>query len=131
MKYVRFGDLNIKTSVSGFAIKLDGYRASIPAFVKQGRVLTWKRLIRKFEKHVAWSITTSAASSMVGGGKSKQHNPQLQAPPPQLLPGTPGRGGPAQASKDKEERERERGIKALFSPPAQEDRSKLLFGGKR
>jgi hypothetical protein len=126
MKYVRFGDLNIKASVSGFAIKLDGYRASIPAFVRQGRVLTWKRLIRKFEKHVAWSITTSTASSMVGGSKSKHHGPP-QAPP-LLLPGTGG--GQAGSSKDKEDKERERGVKALFSPPAQEDRSKLLFGGK-
>lgn len=123
MKYVRFGDLNIKASVSGFAIKLDGYRAAIPAFVRQGRVLTWKRLIRKFEKHVAWSVTTSAASSMVGGGKSKHHAP---APAPQLLPAAVG--GPQ--GRDKEDKERERGVKALFSPPVQEDRSKLLFGGK-
>lgn len=138
MKYVRFGDLNVKVSINGFAIKLDGYRASIPAFVRQGKVVTWKRLIRKFEKHVVWSVTTSTASSMVS--KSKHHSPP---PTPSLLgqqlPGMGGGGGGGggagqqqghgkllQSSSSGEDKER--GVNTLFSPPTQQDRSKLLFG---
>lgn len=68
MKYVRFGDLNVDVSINGFAIKLENYVASVPHFVRQGKVMTWKRLVRKFEKHLVWNITKSTASSMMGRG---------------------------------------------------------------
>jgi len=64
MKYVRLGDLNVDVSINGFAIKLENYVASIPHFVRQGKVMTWKRLVRKFEKHLVWNITKSTASYM-------------------------------------------------------------------
>jgi hypothetical protein len=134
MRYLRWGDLNVKVSVNGFAVKLDGYRASIPAFVQQGKILNWKRLIRKFEKHVVWSITTSAAASMVGagggGGKGK-----LSA---SVEGGGGGEGGAGGGGRDgvrlllsgHSGDEKERGVTTLFSPPPKEDRTKLLFGGK-
>ncbi len=130
MKYLRFGDLNVKVSVNGFAIKLDGYRASIPAFVRQGKVVTWKRLIRKFEKHVVWSVTTSTASSMVSGGSKSKHHPHA-ADAGGGGGGSSSHGGarlllPSMSSGD----DKERGVNTLFSPPPKEDRTKLLFGGK-
>ncbi|EWM25535.1 conserved uncharacterized protein [Nannochloropsis gaditana] len=125
MRYLRWGDLNVKLSVNGFALKFDGYRASIPAFVQQGKILSWKRLIRKFEKHVVWSVTTSAAASMVSGGGKGKGNYQLAN---DGAGGWGERDGSKLSPNGNGEDEKERGVNTLFSPPPMEDRSKLLFG---
>src|SRR6056297_711134 len=125
MRYLRWGDLHVKLSVNGFALKFDGYRASIPAFVQQGKILSWKRLIRKFEKHVVWSVTTSAAASMVSGCGKGKGNYQLAN---EGAGGWGERDGSKLSPNGNGEDEKERGVNTLFSPPPMEDRSKLLFG---
>lgn len=122
IKYVRFGDLNVEVSISGFAIKLESYRASVPPFVRQGRVLTWRRLIRKFEKHAVWAITTSAASSMMGGGGSTTKTKGLGTTATLVAPLFGGDGQTALAhfnsNNSRDEEEEETAAK-----------SNLLFGG--
>jgi len=133
MRYLRWGDLNVKVSVNGFAVKLDGYRASIPAFVQHSKVLSWKRLIRKFEKHVVWSITTSAAASMVGaggGGGKGRLSASVEGGGGEERGAGGGGGGSRLLLNRVGGDEKERGVNALFNPPPKEDRTKLLFGGK-
>jgi hypothetical protein len=70
-KYVRFGDLNVVVSLSGFTLALDAYRASVPPYVRQGRVLTWRRLIKKLESHALHSV----ASAFWGRNSAPNPNP--------------------------------------------------------
>jgi hypothetical protein len=81
MKYVRFGDLNVDVSINGFAIKLENYVASVPSFVRHAKVLTWKRLIRKIEKHLVWSITKTTASNMMTSKKGPGTTPHDERSP--------------------------------------------------
>ncbi len=62
-KYVRVGQLCLRIACHGFVVNLNGFALELPPFVTRGKLCSWKKLLRKFEGHLAWHVTKESASS--------------------------------------------------------------------
>ncbi|ETW09995.1 hypothetical protein H310_00406 [Aphanomyces invadans] len=69
--YVRIGNICLNISCLGFVVNLNGFELELPHFVCQGKLCTWKQLLRKFEGHLAWHVTKESASSGLNHVKKK------------------------------------------------------------
>jgi hypothetical protein len=81
IKYMRVGDINVDVSTLGFTLNLDKFKAVMEPFFCRGELLTWKRLIWLFERHLVWSLTkNTAATSLTRLGEMFRLKPsQTQA----------------------------------------------------
>ncbi|RHY50398.1 hypothetical protein DYB38_009405 [Aphanomyces astaci] len=95
--YVRIGNICLHISCLGFVVNLTGFELELPHFVCQGKLCTWKQLLRKFEGHLAWHVTKESASSGLNHVKKKfmtlnktfkrkDKQPHLTPPPPPPFP---------------------------------------------
>ncbi|OQR84248.1 hypothetical protein ACHHYP_13666 [Achlya hypogyna] len=69
--YVRVGSLCLHVASHGFVVNLNGFGLELPPFLCRGKLCTWKRLLRKFELHLAWCVSKESASSGLNHVKKK------------------------------------------------------------
>ncbi|EQC31266.1 hypothetical protein SDRG_10871 [Saprolegnia diclina VS20] len=69
--YVRVGNICLHVACSGFVVNLSGLGLDLPPFVCRSKLCTWKRLLRKFEVHLAWCVSKESASSGLHHVKKK------------------------------------------------------------
>ncbi|KDO33286.1 hypothetical protein SPRG_02095 [Saprolegnia parasitica CBS 223.65] len=69
--YVRVGNICLHLACSGFVVNLSGFGLDLPPFVCRSKLCTWKRLLRKFEVHLAWCVSKESASSGLHHVKKK------------------------------------------------------------
>ncbi|RHZ01753.1 hypothetical protein DYB31_003328 [Aphanomyces astaci] len=122
--YVRIGNICLHISCLGFVVNLTGFELELPHFVCQGKLCTWKQLLRKFEGHLAWHVTKESASSGLNHVKKKfmtlnktfkrkDKQPHLTPPPPPPFP--------AAAAAPNTKKESAENMTTLFGPYHHQD----------
>lgn len=70
-KYIRIGKLCLRINCNGFVVKLRKFDLDLTPFVRRGKLWTWKKFLKKFEKHLKWYVTKETASSGFSMVRSK------------------------------------------------------------